>query len=533
MSYAETTQARIFLTQPFSLSAAPGLWILTSDDASGYQTISFNSCSVPSIYLSSGISYWYHSGTDSCCSINWILCVGPSGGLPAFPWGANVPTYNELISYLRDNRQPGSCEGGGGGPMLNIYNSDGTLTGDRVVSLADKKLLFNSDTVGSQIVLSKQTVFPPTSGVDVAMFLEPNDFVGSMKPAVGMGYVEDASINDSASFLASGVSGQKSAMMISVSNTGPINNLVQVNNGGVTILANTNTDSSGIEVKSTGVTLDGGTFQDVRIDNIPNNPVEPNVIHYNPILKTLAYGECQNIYTTNGQLAIVGGTRTVDVNGNKLFIADTGVGGSFDVNVDSIQIIVPDIDINGSLIKWNAPTQDDTIDQVLVHHPISNEIHWRDAATIGGGASKSVFSVSCITGMTLTGPGVEQLPAGGSAFQVDTTRGNYDLSGGDLDLTTGFYTPSTTGEYSIMASIQFRSTVFQLSVSYWFYNDTDAVNLCVLSTNVNQGGLSTNHGGTLAFTATLEAGKRYCFKTSVHSATTITTRDSMFSINKV
>lgn len=113
-------------------------------------------------------------------------------------------------------------------------------------------------------------------------------------------------------------------------------------------------------------------------------------------------GSAVNIYTSDGQINIVGpGTRTVDLNGNRLLFSDTGVGGALDVNVDAMQIIVPDISIQGSLIEWNAPSQDNTINQILVHHPVSNEIHWRDAATIGSNIYNADGSLTSNRTLTL------------------------------------------------------------------------------------------------------------------------------------
>lgn len=272
-------------------------------------------------------------------------------------------------------------------------------------------------------------------------------------------------------------------------------------------------------------------------------------------------GSAVNIYTSDGQINIVGpGTRTVDLNGNRLLFSDTGVGGALDVNVDAMQIIVPDISIQGSLIEWNAPSQDNTINQILVHHPVSNEIHWRDAATIGSNiynADGSLTSNRTLTlnnrNLTTTGTGdvsitntgtlsltptgtttvgtvlqitnmngtvinmpnigsLAKTPTGLLTWNFGTNRVQYvneatrnkvfsvgvdlfsttstgnqalpQLSGqlysytkpanhqgwdnsayyGALDLTTGYYTPTATGYYDLLAKMTVRNTTEVLNM---------------------------------------------------------------------
>lgn len=281
MSYAETTESRVFLTQSFNLSVAPGLWILTSTDVNGYQTISFSSCSFPSIYLSSGVCYWYHHGSDSCCTINWLFCNGPTGALPPFPWGANVPTYLQLITYLRENRQPGPCEGGGGS-MSNIYTTNGLLEGDRTVDFGDKYLLFHPSLNGSWFAISRDGgAFPPITPNQLVFRFDPDDFLGTTKPGLVFGYqnTPGGSGGDSAAIQISQVTGQKGVMTTSID---------EANGKFVTQMINDDKWEASVgNVGSTAlIRVEAGN---VYIDGIPNTTTT-DILYWDNGSKRLSYG---------------------------------------------------------------------------------------------------------------------------------------------------------------------------------------------------------------------------------------------------
>lgn len=152
--YAKTAQASIFVQTTFTLSAFPGYWVLTTDDPLSQQTIAFDSCTVPSFYLSTGNSSWYTGIGSDIISINWNLCTGPQPPLPPFPWGAVVPTYSQLCGYLQANRIPGPCDGSGA--MTTIYTGDGNIPNDRTVTI-DTKLTFTGGP-GTEFIVDNPTV---------------------------------------------------------------------------------------------------------------------------------------------------------------------------------------------------------------------------------------------------------------------------------------------------------------------------------------------------------------------------------------
>lgn len=268
----------------------------------------------------------------------------------------------------------------------NIYSNNGTISSDREVNLDDKKLTFITDLPNSRFLVSRSSTFPPVSGSAAALFVEPNDFASSGKPAAGMGYVTDAVINDSASFLASEVTGQKSAMMIATNNTLSVNNFVNVSNNGVQILANVGVDSSQITVEPTQVIIDGGTSQNVKVQNIGVDSTYTNILRYDNGTGDVKYGKPINFYNNNGTLdcTATGGVRTVNLddqillfqgNGNDYFqidnIQELDVTTTNNISIQTPQlIIVPQFPL------------DNTVDDIIVQDSSSGQIKRRTANTI-------------------------------------------------------------------------------------------------------------------------------------------------------
>jgi hypothetical protein len=302
MSYAETTQARLFLTTPFKLSVFPGLWILSTDDAASYQVISFSSCSYPSIYLSSGICYWYRSSADGCVAINWALCTGPIGALPPFPWGSLVPTYPQLIQYLYDNRQPGSCEGSGSGTMANIYNSNGLLTGTRVVDQGTHPLTFHPSSPGSFFSVSREGgLFPPTQPNALAWVYQPDDFLGTGKPGFVFGYQPTPGVSggDSAALQISEVTGQKAILVTSINEASSIQNTFIMNDNETRLEMNTPGTTANIVVTPGQVTT---TADDIKLQALNNITLEAN---NSLVLESLDTGTAGDILYFNPLTGVV------------------------------------------------------------------------------------------------------------------------------------------------------------------------------------------------------------------------------------
>lgn len=220
MSYAQALLSSLFVQKPFKLSGLPGLWVLSTDTAVGSTAICFSSCSVPTVYMASGLSYWYSGSSRDWTAVNWALCSGPEPPLPNFPWGSDVPTFTELVEYLHDNRFSGPCEGGGGGgTMTTLYSGNGELAGNRVVDFKDKLLVFYPSLNGSAFAISRDGgTFPPTSLNQLAFRFDPDDFLGTGKPGMVFGYqnIPGGSGGDSAGIQISQVTGQKGVMTTSI-----------------------------------------------------------------------------------------------------------------------------------------------------------------------------------------------------------------------------------------------------------------------------------------------------------------------------
>lgn len=282
MSYAQALLSSLFVQKEFKLSALPGLWVLSTDTAVGSTTILFNSCTVPTVYLASGLSYWYSGASRDWTAINWALCTGPEPPLPNFPWGSNVPTFTELVEYLQDNRFSGPCEGGGGGgTMTTLYSGNGELAGNRIVDFKDKLLIFYPSENGSAFAISRDGgTFPPTSLNQIAFRLDPDNFLGTNQPGLVLGYqnIPGGSGGDSAALQISQVTGQK-AILITSSNEAAGKFITQlINDDNIILQAN---GGGG----TTQLTLESGN---IRVEGIPN-ATKNDVLYYDSVSKAITY----------------------------------------------------------------------------------------------------------------------------------------------------------------------------------------------------------------------------------------------------
>lgn len=438
MSYAQTVLSSLFMQKPFILSAEPGLWILSTTDSVGTTCIVFSSCTVPTVYMASGVSYWFASSSRDWSVVNWANCVGPEPPLPAFPWAGGVPTFTELVTYLHDNRFAGPCEGGGGGggSMQTIYSGNGELAGNRLVDFKDKTLIFWPSLAGSAFAISRDGgAFPPVSLNQLAFRFDPDDFLGTGKPGLVFGYqnIPGGSGGESTGIQLSQVTGQKAILMTSIDEANNKFNTIIMNDDEINLNSIGNLGSTNFKVQPGRTLLDG----------IPNLS-KPDVLYYDSATKDITY----------------------------------------------------------------AP---------LSVTPPSN----------------ALFAVSTQAAMVIPNPGNQQIPCSGTVFQVDTTKGNYNYTGFELDLTTGVYSPSQTAEFEIVAQSIVQSVGVSGQYNLNFYNVTDGVQMfsstCVIdNTYVTLGTCSLIARGIL------EAAKLYVFRISSNIVNPLLNMpQGHFSINKI
>lgn len=191
----------------------------------------------------------------------------------------DLPSSTELIFPIGAGLEIGvTSYDAASGATINLYTADGTLTADRTVDCDDKRLIVVAADPGAFFAVCKQPVFPPVTGDDACVFMEPNDFQSSGFPAAGLGIVDDGTINDSASVLASHAPGVKSVMLISTTDSNNTNNMVLVTNSGVSVLTNTITDTAGLDVTPTGITVNGGSQQTLKLQNLPSDNTKDDII---------------------------------------------------------------------------------------------------------------------------------------------------------------------------------------------------------------------------------------------------------------
>jgi hypothetical protein len=426
----------------------------------------------------------------------------------------------------------------------NIYTTDGTVLADRTVEQGDKKLAFKISDPGSTFSVSKDGTTFPTNALRAAIIhVDSDNFLSTGDPGLVIGRQDEPGTNGgkSTAMQISGVTGQRALLITSIDEPNNKISLVMVNDDLVNIQSaqatiSSSSSNSQVVLDNTGVLIDGGSSaMTVKIDNILYDPTSPSVLHIDTGTKSVTYGEAPNIYTTDGQLNFATpAVRTVDVNGSTLFISDTAGGGGFDVNVSNVDILCNDITIAGPSIKWNGPPQNNALDQVIVRDTVTNQLYQRTVESISS-LSRAVFSVSTQNAMPIpqsfpspTSP----IPTPGYPLEVNVFRGNYDLSSGDLDLTTGIYTPSVTTIYNISFNILFVLPVTPVpSLPVIFYNITSNDAIWVSDFGADYGTRDTVNP---SFSATLTAGQEYQWKMNnpLVGDDVIVTR-ALWSINKV
>ena len=297
MSYAQTVLSALFMQQPFELSAEPGLWILSTGQSVGKTCIIFSSCTVPTVYMASGVSYWYASSSRDWSVVNWANCLGPQPPLPAFPWGTNVPTFTELVTYLHANRFAGPCEGsGGGGSMQTIYSGNGELAGNRLVDFKDKTLIFWPSLAGSAFAISRDGgAFPPISLNQLAFRFDPDDFLGTGKPGLVFGYqnIPGGMGGESTAIQLSSVTGQKAILMTSIDEANNKFNTINMNDDEINLSSNGNLGSTSFRVQPGRSLLDG----------IPNL-TKPDVLYYDSGTKDITFGALSVTPPSNALFAV-------------------------------------------------------------------------------------------------------------------------------------------------------------------------------------------------------------------------------------
>lgn len=418
----------------------------------------------------------------------------------------------------------------------NIYVNDGVLSGNRLLDMDDKTLTFVPSNPNSRFLVAKSgATFPPVAGTEIAaLFVEPYDFVGSGKPASGMGYIVDVPDNDSASFLASAVSGSKAAMMLSVNNSGPTNNIITVNNNGINLMANIATDICNIElVPSTGVKIDGGSSTTVRIDNIPYNPVEPNVLHIDPGTKAVSYGEVPNIYNTSGVLT---GTRVLNLNGSDLIINGTG-NLDFSINNGLDGDVYLGVTAKDTILYGNVQMPDianSVTSNILMYNTVNDRITYSPLTSI----SYSLFAV-CLSTATfnVAGPySTIQFPTTlGYTYATTNASGyvGYNSAGALLNTSTGVFSPSVSTSYNISAKVTIKNDTEIPNIILEFYDATSAL---VRSRAVFiSGEINEYNTYILNENVAMTAARNYAFRMIINNGagTTTSFEDCVFSINRI
>lgn len=387
----------------------------------------------------------------------------------------DLPSTTELVFPIGAGSEIGvSSYDAASGSTINIYTADGTLTADRTVECDDKQLVFKLSNAGSMFLVSRDGTFPATAVDDAAVFVEPYDFSGSGKPAAGIGYSVDHVTNDSVGFLASEVTGSKAAMVISTSGNNTINSMVLVNDSGIQVASNDATDNASLNVASTGITLDGGSQQSVKIQGVPNATAS-DVVYYDSGTNALSHSPLPapvNLYTADGT---IGGVRTVNLNDQILTFQGTGndffqVQGIQELDIDAntnISIQTPQL-----IIVPQFPL-DNTVNDIVVQDPGTGQIKRRSAATIGG--SNAIFSVG-------QNPVTAAYPAVNTTndivgLDVSSPLNHTGYNSGAINLVSGVFSPPTLDKYQVILKISLKNLTVQGRWILQLYCITDLQNV--------------------------------------------------------
>lgn len=546
MSYAQTVLSSLFMQKPFILSAEPGLWILSTTDSVGTTCIVFSSCTVPTVYMASGVSYWYASASRDWSVVNWANCLGTQPPLPALPWAGGVPTFTELVTYLHTNRIPGPCEGGGSSMDTNIYNTDGALTliggGTRHLDVAGNTLQFQ-DTVGGgqfNINLPLLEVDCPIARFNVTQFIAT---IGN-NPALSDLVVFDQATGrfwyrDANSFLptqmqptqlgiAYGNQGTQTENHLGYENQVPVGSrsnaigsylppTMTLDESNV-IVAYQNLSTAVNSYTHSNIIISGNSSEmlSARNSHILAHELQAGGVDMD---NCIYIGNMRNVVPANESMCF-----NNDEFGNPIQMAKESYyfGSGKNAVVMNNGELVFDF---GDRVRWFG-VGGGTQTQMLYYEPSTGDFTYGPIPS--SSSSNAIFSVQVQPGMVVP-TGNNQIPTSGTQLQVNVIRGKYDYSGGGLNIITGTYTPSVTAECEITASLNMNSVPGGQFILY-FRNDTDSVTLYesnfVLAASLNTG-INYQHRAILA------AGKNYSLRIVNSSGSTATVLQGNYSINKI
>lgn len=546
MSYAQAVLSSLFMQKPFNLSAEPGLWILGTNDSVGKTCLILSSCTVPTVYLASGVSYWYASSSRDWCVVNWANCVGPEPPLPAFPWAGGVPTFTELVTYLHTNRIPGPCEGGGSTVDTNIYNTDGALTivggGTRRLDVAGNNLQFR-DTVGGGLFQLNLPLFEADVTIarfNVTQFIATLGHSSSLNDLVVFDQVNGRFwFREASSFLptqmqptqlgiAYGNQASQTENHLGYENQAPVGS--RSNIFGCYLPPTLTSDESNIMVAYQNLSTASNTYShsNIIISGHGSEILNSNRSHI--LAHELNAGGVDMDYCT-----YIGNMRNVvpanlsmcfnnDKFGNPIQMAKESYyfGSGKNAVVMNNGELVFDF---GDRVRWFG-VGGGTQTQMIYYEPSTGDFTYGPIPS--SSSSNAIFSVQVAPGMIVP-TGNNQIPTSGTQLQVNVIRGKYDYSGGGLNIITGTYTPSVTAECEITASLNMNSVPGGQFILY-FRNDTDSVTLYesnfVLAASLNTG-INYQHRAILA------AGKNYSLRIVNSSGSTATVLQGNYSINKI
>lgn len=406
--------------------------------------------------------------------------TGPVNGVEIhMPIGMTFNTTGTNILRLTDNPTTlslcfppngniGVLQGlgsGGGGAVSTLYTQSDFITSDRTVDAQDKNLDIQLSLPGSRFYVAKDTSsFPPPTET-AAVFVEPDDFVGSGKPAAMIGYsITPDPNNDSVGVLCSQVTGAKSVMVVCTKTADSIQHMINVADSGMTVLASQLADNTQFDILPTKTNIASDAIFLIRPP--PTNTLATELLARNPLsnelevmpVASLPPPAADNIYTVDG---ILTADRTMTMDGSNLTIKGTGVETIEFNNVDTFRASGVALEFDhktASLVASStvtiatprldlitAPPIDLASTELLARDPVTGEVELMPVAALPPGPSTNIYNADGAFTSNRTGT------LAGNNLTITATTGSIVLQtdSGVVDLVAG-----NTGAVRLLPTLQ-------------------------------------------------------------------------------
>ena len=464
-------------------------------------------------------------------------------------------------------------------PAINIYNSDGSLTSNRTLTLGGFD--FNITGIGSVNIISSVGLLLDSSlgYVNIGNTTATSVNIGRTGISNTLGgdlYVPDLTLDDTKTSYLSYDSVSKQIYYGTISNIPTVN--LYTNNG--KLLSNRSLSLGGFNLTINGsgtllmnpvgiVTIDSNSLSlnlgtstsssvtsgranfpnniqgNVFLTNTTQNDTFDNILVRDNASNRIYYRNAStipNMFNTSGTLTAA---RSIKLGGFNLTYNGTGdinISNTGNVNITpsvntNIGSLNKNTNMNGSLFFNNISSVTNNNIHYLTYDTVTKQVGYTN---VDSGISNSIFSIGAVMPANFGNSGISVFPSSFVGMQMGPTFVNnhsgYDNTSNNGDIIdyalTGKYIPSVNRNVSILFSMIIRNTLEIPNIELQFYDATATVVRC--KARYNFGGINTYNTYILSDRITVTAGSEYYFRVNLQNILGSYQLDqAIFSINLV